>query len=123
MKDHAGKETRLPARMEPFRAGRMEPPLPPLPLRHVFDWLMEVGPAEPGAAGQVPVSWREIDAWATRTYQRPSAWEARTIRRLSGEYLAEIHAAEDHTRPAPWSPVGVEIDRASEERRLRAVLG
>lgn len=84
---------------------------------------MEAGPVEAGGMGPAPLSWREISAWAERTFQRPSAWEARTLRRLSREYLSEIHAAEDQHRAAPWSPAPTEADRNTQEQRLRAVLG
>jgi len=114
---------KLPARIEPFRVGKLPPPLPELTARHVYDWLMEAGPIQNGAMGQAPLSWGEIDRWASGTSTRLSAWDRRMLRRLSTEYLSELHAAEDHTRPAPWSPVGAEVDRKSEEQRLRAVLG
>jgi hypothetical protein len=123
VKDAKGVEQTFPARIEPYKAQKTEPPLPKISAPHVFDWLMEVGPAEASGMGQVPVSWREIDAWSARTFQRPSAWEARLLRRLSAEYLAELHAAENLYRPAPWSPVPTRIDRDANERQLRAVLG
>ena len=123
MKDADGKETKLPARIEPYRASKEDPPLPPLTAPHLFDWLMEVGPAESDAMGQKQISWSTIRDWAAMTFQRLSAWEARVLRRLSGEYLAEIHLAEDRMRPPPWSPGRTEVDRETEEQRLRAVLG
>jgi len=73
--------------------------------------------------GQAPIGWTTIRDWAAMTFQRPTAWEARVLRRLSGEYLSELHAAEDRMRPAPWLPERTEIPRESEEQRLRAVLG
>lgn len=123
MKDSKGNETKLDARMESFKGGQIDPPLPPLTAPYILDWLMDVGPAEQTGMGQVPIGWRTIDAWAARTFSRPSAWEARILRRLSAEYLAELHAAEDHMRPAPWSPSRAEVGPANEEARLRAVLG
>jgi hypothetical protein len=84
---------------------------------------MEVGPAESGAMGQGPISWREIDAWAARTFAQVSAWEVRLLRRLSTEYLAEIHQAEDPSRPAPWWPSILQVDHEANERQLRSVLG
>lgn len=109
--------------MEEYRAGKTDPPLPPITARHVFDWLMEIGPTEASAMGESPIGWSTIRDWAAGTFQHLSAWEARMLRRLSVEYLSEIHAAEDHNRPAPWSVPRAEVDREAEERRLRAVLG
>ncbi|GGE75161.1 hypothetical protein [Sphingomonas prati] len=109
--------------MEGYKARKADPPLPPLTARHVFDWLMEVGPADVGAMGQVPLGWSTIRDWADGTFQRLSAWEFRTLRKLSAEYLAELSAAEDRNRPAPWSPGRADIDPKTEEQQLRAVLG
>lgn len=122
-RDAAGKETPLPARITSYRADQTDPPLPHLEHHRLFDWLMDAGPVESGPMGQAALSWCEIDAWAARTFTRPSAWEARTLHRLSAEYLAELRAAEDQHRPPPWGQPGAEVDRATEERRLRAVLG
>ena len=123
VKDSRGIETKLPARIAPYKAQRAGPPLPPLTAQHVYDWLMQVGPVEVSGMGQVPISWATIHAWAALTFNRLSAWEARMLRRLSSEYLAEVQAAEDHTRPAPWTARWSEIDTKDAERRLRAVLG
>lgn len=84
---------------------------------------MEVGPAEAGTMGQAPLSWQTIRAWRLETFQRPSAWEVRMLRRLSTEYLAEIHAAEDPHRAPSWLAGRAEVDQEANERQLRAVLG
>jgi hypothetical protein len=84
---------------------------------------MEIGPGEAAGMGQGPISWQSIDSWARRTFQRPSAWATRMLRRLSCEYLAELAAAEDLHRAAPWTPVGLHVDHSANERQLRSVLG
>jgi hypothetical protein len=84
---------------------------------------MEIGPTENGAMGQGPISWQAIDAWVARTFTPASADDARLLRRLSREYLTELHLAEDRNRPAPWSPVGDQVDHQANERQLRSVLG
>lgn len=103
--------------------GRTPPPMPPNPAPHITERLMEIGLAEAAGMGTVPVSWREIEAWQRLTGTVLPPWEARLIRRLSAEYIAENRAAEDESRPAPWrAPVTVrEVD--TEESRLRSVLG
>jgi hypothetical protein len=123
VKDARGTETKLPARAEPYKAQKTDPPLPPLTATYLYDLLMQVGPVEAGGMGQVPIGWTTIRNWSELTFTRLSAWEARTLRRLSGDYLAELHAAEDHNRPAPWSPGRADVDGQDAERRLRAVLG
>lgn len=84
---------------------------------------MEIGPIDVGAEGRRPISWVAIDAWARRTFAEPTAWEVRLLRRLSAEYLAESHRAEDPTHSAPWWPERLEVDHEASERQLRAVLG
>ena len=79
VKDSKGLEQKLPARIEPYKALKADPPLPDVTAKHVFDWLMEIGPAEAAGMGQAPISWREIDAWAARTFQRPSAFKPTEI--------------------------------------------
>lgn len=109
--------------MASYESRKATPPLPPLTARHVYDWLMEIGPTESGSMGQGPISWGEISDWADRTFTLLSAWEARALRRLSVEYLSESRHAEDRYRPAPWSPTGDQVDREAEEAQLRSVLG
>lgn len=53
--------------------------------------------------GNVPVTHSEIRAWQDNTGIDLSAWEAQTLRRLSGEYLAQSQAAESTDCPAPWA--------------------
>ena len=123
MKSAQGVETKLPARMEPYRERSEDPPLPPIAAPHLYEWLMEVGPIAVDGMGQTPITWSMIRDWAALTFKRLSAWEARTLRRLSTEYLAELRAAEDHMRPAPWVPTRAEVKPEDAERQLRAVLG
>jgi len=123
MKGSDGDEVKFPSRMEGYKEQEVDPPLPPLTARHIFDWLMEVGPTESGGMGPVPIGWTTIRNWRDATFTRLSAWEARLLRRLSTEFLTESHLAEDRYRPAPWLPGRTEVDRVAEERQLRAVLG
>jgi hypothetical protein len=108
--------------MASFVAAEQDAPLPDLTAPHVIDMLMDVGPVENTGMGQIPISWRTLDAWAARAFVRPSAWECRTLRRLSAEYLAELHAAEDPMRPPPWSDALSQAGRVDADAQLRAVL-
>jgi hypothetical protein len=84
---------------------------------------MEIGPVEANGMGRSPIGWQAIDAWARQTLAQPTPWEARLLRRLSADYLAESHRAEDCHHPAPWWPESLEVDQEANERQLRAVLG
>jgi hypothetical protein len=116
-----GTEERLPARINEYKGA--EPPLPPLSHRRLYDLLMEVGPVENGGMGPTALSWQEIEAWRRNTAAWISPREAILLRRLSSEYLAESHAAEDQYRAPPWIPVGSQVDQDLMLRRLMSVLG
>jgi hypothetical protein len=38
----------------------LTPDFPPIRTPWVIDWLMEVGPTDPGAMGAVPISWGSL---------------------------------------------------------------
>lgn len=110
------------------RAQRMgkaaaEAAMPPNPMPHIIERFLEMGMVEAAGMGTVALSWSTIAAWSGMTGVRLCPWEARTIRRLSVEYLAEGRRAEDETCPPPWAaPVSrVEID--AERAALERVLG
>ncbi len=65
---------------------------------HLIDALFEVGPS---IAGEV-LTFTEIQAWQNATGTPLNSWEATTLRRLSGEYLAERQAAEAPDRAPPY---------------------
>ena len=97
--------------------------MPPNPAPHLIGYLMEMGLTEAAGMGMVALSWREITAWQDGTGIVLSSWQARLIRRLSTEYVAELHAAEDESRGPPWKPPVTQREIDSEEDRLRMLLG
>lgn len=103
----------------------IRPALPPNPAPHLLTWLIEIGLTEAAGMGVVPISWREIDAWANRTRIDLPPWEARLIRQLSSAYVAESKAAESESRPPPWQTAApaTQRDIETEEALLRTVLG
>lgn len=85
---------------------------------------MEIGPVDMFGGERAPLSWQSIRAWEASMQKKLRPWEARLLRRLSGDYLAESRAAEDEHRTAPWEPmVRTQHDYDAEERRLRDLLG
>lgn len=97
--------------------------MPPNPAPHIIDRLVEIGLTEAGAMSAVPLSWREIDAWSSRTGVDLAPWEARLIRSLSVAYVAESRRAESENAPPPWKAPITEREINTEEARLMAVLG
>lgn len=98
-------------------------PMPPNPLPHVVDRLIEIGLTEAAGMGAGPVSWQTMDAWANRTGMDIPPWEARLIRRLSVEYVAEQHRAESENCPPPWRWQITEAEKQAANRDLDSLLG
>lgn len=109
--------------MDEYKRRKVEPAMPPNPAPHIIGRLIEIGLTEAAGMGAVPVSWGEIDAWCRRTCIRLAPWEARLIRRLSTEYLAEGRRAESETCPPPWHSGPTQREIETEQSRLMAVLG
>jgi hypothetical protein len=111
------------SRHEQMRKMGVTPPMPPNPAPHLIDRFVEMGMMEAGGGGAVPLSWREIHYWQADTMVRLPPWEARLMRRLSVDYLAESRRAEDETCPAPWSAPHSEEMKRAELAILDSVLG
>ena len=56
-----------------------------------------------GGMGDAPLSHSEIRAWMENTGEALTAWEVRTLRKLSKDYLAAAQDAEKPDCKAPFS--------------------
>lgn len=100
-----------------------EPQMPPLGAAgYLAGILWEVGPAMAAGMGAGPVTHAELRAWQQNTGVELAPWEARFLRRLSIEYLAESHKAEKANRPAPWQASADASDRAAVAKSLQQSL-
>lgn len=97
--------------------------LPPNPAPHIVNWLIEIGLSSAAGMGVGPLAWSEINEWQAATGIALDAYEARLIRRLSVEFVAEGRRAEEETCPAPWSAPVTEDELKLSEAKLRMVLG
>lgn len=109
------------------RDDKYDPPRPRIKSgADLIGHLFEVGPVSPGGMGPVPLTFQEIEAWARMTGVRLTAWEVRTLRSLSREYLAELRAAESPGRIPPYSTTTnaqQQVDTAMALRRqMRGVV-
>lgn len=100
-----------------------EPAMPPNSAPCIIDWLTEMGITESDGMGLSPLSWREIDAWCTRTAIDLPPWAARLIKKLSVVYLSEGRRAEDETCPPPWRGEVTEGEINAELALLDDILG
>ena len=94
---------------------------------YLLGYLWEVGPTLVAGMGAGPITHQELCAWQANSGVRLQPWEARILRRLSIDYLAEMSRAERADCPAPWQEVEVVVDRAAVANRMlqaiRALAG
>ncbi len=94
-------------------AGGLVPDMPVIRTPWIIDTLMEVGPSEAGAMGQVPLSWASIDHWQSCIGAEIPPWVCRLIRRLSVEFVAEGQRATETDCPAPWTTIANNTNRTA----------
>lgn len=111
------------SRMADLKAKKIPVQMPPSPAYHLVEYFIEMGMSEAAGMGMVPLSWREINAWCDRTRVDLAPWEARLIRRLSTEYLAESRRAESENCPPPWRAEVTRRELDVEQAQLEMLLG
>ena len=95
----------------------LTPDFPPIRTPWVIDWLMEVGPTDPGAMGAVPISWATIGQWQHCMGLDLPPWLVRLLRRLSVEFVAETVRAREPDCPPPWTATSV-LNRDEVSRKV-----
>jgi len=95
----------------------LAPDFPAIRTPWVIDWLMEVGPTDPGAMGAVPISWATIGQWQHCMCLDLPPWLARLLRRLSMEFVAETVRAREPDCPPPWTATSV-LNRDEVSRKV-----
>ena len=110
-------------RLKKMEADGIVPMTPPLPedLPYI-EWLLEIGPTEAGGMGAVAIGWRTLQAWQDCTGILLAPWEARLLRRLSGDWLTENERARKPDCPAPWSPEPTESSREVVARKMEQLF-
>lgn len=111
------------SRLEQMKRDKIPLQMPPNPAPHIVDRLVEVGLSEAAGMGIAPLSWQSLNAWQLATGVVLAPWEARLIRRLSVEYVAEGRRAESENAPAPWRTEVTAREMELELARLEMVLG
>lgn len=93
--------------------------MPPCDAFYMVAFLFELGPTVAAGMGNGPITHSEIAAWMDNTGIALNAWEARTLKRLSLEYLGESQRATAIDTPAPW--LEAEYVTAAPNRKSEAV--
>lgn len=102
------------------RAG-IEVRMPECDARYLADYLWEIGPTMPAGMGAGPISHSDIQHWQSNTGIALSAWEARTLRRLSIDYLNASHLARSPFSDPPWEEAKSELVRARTEASKQSI--
>lgn len=112
------------SRLEDMKRRKIEPVMPPNPAPELISRLIEIGLTAGGGMGPAPLSWTEIVNWQIATKVALQPWEARLMRRLSVEYVAEGRRAENENCPQPWrTKIVTESEAKAELDDLRSLLG
>lgn len=73
-----------------------------IPGLYLMQALWDVGPSRHEAAGEMPISWQELGAYASATGQISEVWELRAVMSMSKAYVTEkAEAAKDALRIPP----------------------
>lgn len=104
-----------------------EPEMPPLDMGGVYliEYFWEVGPAMSGGFSMSPITNAELRAWQHNIGISLQPWEARVLRRLSTEYIAESHDAEERDAIEPFKKLRDEAkaeDLARVARSMRQAI-
>lgn len=97
--------------------------MPPCEALHLVGYLFEIGPTVAAGMGEGPLSHGEIDAFQRNTGIDLTAWEARTLRRLSQDYVAQSQKSTVRDCPAPWeaAPYSKPMSSLAAERTRSAL--
>lgn len=96
--------------------------MPPVDAGYLIGHLWEIGPAMSGGMGPAVISHQDIAAWQDLIGIELQPWEARALRRLSRDYVAELHRAEKADAAAPWEPEDYMPDLSGVAMDMRAQM-
>lgn len=92
----------------------------------MFGYLLELGPMRDGGMGNIAVTWQELKAWSDVTKASLDAWQAKTLKRLSDEYVYQFNVSIDPNCPAPYQNfTASEIPQETHEtvdQKLRSIF-
>ena len=88
-----------------MKTAHIEPEMPPCHAPHMVGYLFEIGPTMAAGMGNGPITHGEIESWQRNTGITLDAWESRTLKRLSLEYLNESYKSEERDCPPPFQLV------------------
>ena len=72
--------------------------MPPIEAEFIVGYLYDIGPT----MGDRAITHQEIEAWQSNTGIELDSWQARTLHRLSVDYLIASHQATRRDCPPPF---------------------
>lgn len=85
------------------------PRMPEVPAPYLLEWWYEIGPTVPAGMGEAPIGWPDLAAWSETTGIELEPWEARTLRRMSREFIEMRFDARKPDCPEPYARSEAEI--------------
>ena len=110
-------------RLQQLEANARTPELPDAgPGAYLVGYLFDAGPVGQGGMGPATISHNEIAAWQNNTGIELTAWEARTLRALSADYIAASKDAQAHDAPPPYTAEPEPEHRAAVANQVRGIF-
>jgi hypothetical protein len=115
-------------RLQTMRLDRKDddymPDMPEVEGHHqMLNYLWDCGPFMSGGMGEQPLSHSEIWCWQDNSGIELNAWQARTLRRLSAEYLAQCQASSKPDCPSPIEMTQMtDLDRQRVNDKIQGAL-
>lgn len=115
------EKSRLQAMRDKEKNELFNPETPPQYFNsHLLEYFWEIGPTMSGSMGSSPLTHGEIESWQRNIGIKLSAWECRTLKKLSIEYSNQSYKATKRDCPPPWKPEGYTIDLSEVARDLES---
>lgn len=101
-----------------------QPPMPDIDfeLTYLVTYLWEIGPVHYSGMGPLPLPHSEIMAWQSNTGITLQPWEARYLRELSKDFLAQEAKSKDPEEPPPWAVPDERQDKKATERLVKNIF-
>jgi hypothetical protein len=94
--------------------------LPDVEDGFIVEWMNEVGWYQVGMSGLIPITWTELNAWATMTSTNVTPSESILMMNLSKAYVGQFNQSDDRNTPAPFTEVQISQEQLG--NKLKAIL-
>lgn len=121
VKTNTGQDQK-PSRLTELKEQDIDPDRPPIDAQYLIDYLFDAGPVLAGGMALAALDHAALRAWQQNTGIRLTPWQVRTLRHLSGEYVAMLNDAKEPDCPSPWQPEIDEPDRGEVGKKVQTAL-